>query len=63
MYQVEQQQQQQQLQQMKQQPQSQQQHAAVVPPSEVTGWGLWLAEHLWNEVHRRVPLSRHCMQG
>ena len=54
---------QQQMQQKKQQPQSQPQHTAFVPPTEVTGWGVWLAERLWNEVQWRVAHSRHCMQG
>ena len=52
-----------QQQQQQQQPQVQPLHTASVPPSEVTGWGLWLAEQLWNETQWRVAHSRHRMQG
>ena len=54
---------QQRQQQHMQQPQSQPQHTAFEPPSEVTGWGLWLAEHLWDEVQWRIAESRSHMQG
>lgn len=53
--------QQQQLQQQEQKAQQQQQHTAVAPSSKVTGWGLWLAEHLWTEAKRRVTQNRHHM--
>lgn len=56
--------QQQRLQQREQEPQHaqrQQQHTADVPPSKITGWGLWLAEHLWIEVERRVTQKRQHM--
>ncbi|KAL3131914.1 hypothetical protein ABBQ38_007617 [Trebouxia sp. C0009 RCD-2024] len=33
---------------------AQHQHATTSPTTEVTGWGLWLAEHVWREVQWRL---------
>ena len=35
-----------------------QQHTPDAVPQEVSGWGLWLAEHLWKEAKLRISCDR-----
>lgn len=42
---------------------AQQQNAATSPPTEVTGWGLWLAERVWREAQWRDTQSRQHMHA